>query len=75
MAVDDVVVLRAVGRYQSQNVVNTMHYKITAQTSTELAILASLTLAWDTDIRLEWLARHSDEYTLIGLKAFRVTGA
>lgn len=75
MAVDDVCVIRAVGRYQQQNIVNTLHVQITEQVSSELGILDQLLDSFDTEIRTAWLACHIDTYELIGLKAFRVTGA
>lgn len=75
MAVGDVSLIRIVGRYQSQNCVNTIHYKHTAQVSTELDVLGQLVLAWSTAIEAAWLAAHIDTYELIGYKAFRVTGA
>lgn len=74
MANNDICVLRLVGRYQSQNIVNTFHYRIVNQISTDLEVLEKLTLAWDSIIRNLWVARCIDSYTAVGLKAFRVTG-
>ena len=75
MAVDDICVLRIVGRYQQQNIVNTLHLQIEAQVSSEQEILDQLVIGWDTAFRNAWLAAHIDTYELIGLKAFRVDGA
>jgi len=74
MAVGDELTLRVVGRYQSQNIVNTLHYRITSQAASELAICERLVDLWDTAMRVLWTGRHIDSYTLIGLKAFRKTG-
>ncbi|MCK4958866.1 MAG: hypothetical protein KAT00_05690 [Planctomycetes bacterium] len=75
MAINDVSVLRAVGRYQQQNCVSSFHYRHTAQVTDELEILNDLITAWANLIETEWLAAHIDTYELIGYKAFRVTGA
>lgn len=74
MAVGDVSTLRIVGRYQDQNIVNTMHYKHTAQDTDDEGVLAVLLAAWEADWEAVWLARHSEDYELIGLKAFRQAG-
>lgn len=74
MAVDDIVTLRLVGRYQAQNIVNTLHYRITVQVTDQLDILAALVTEWSSTLVALWLARCSDAYELIGLKAFRKTG-
>jgi hypothetical protein len=74
MAVDDVLTLRVVGRYQDQNIVNTLHYRITAQQSPENDICSALAQQWSTDVQSAWVGDHSDAYTLVGLKAFRQSG-
>lgn len=74
MAVGDELTLRVVGRYQSQNIVNTLHYRIANQTASELLICERLIELWDTALRVLWTGRHIDTYTLVGLKAFRKTG-
>lgn len=74
MAVDDIVSLRVVGRYQSQNVVNTLHYRVVSQSSSEQELLDNLAEGWLTELETPWLARHLDTYTLIGTKAFNDTG-
>jgi hypothetical protein len=74
MAVDDVVGCHVCGRYQSQNIVNTLHFKITQQTVTDHQILQLLAVAWDQAVSTIWLARHIDSYLLIGAKFFSVTG-
>lgn len=74
MAVNDVCTLRVVGRYQDQNIVNTLHYEIMDQDSSDQEILSSLCSGWEAAHETEWLARHIDTYELIGLKAFRKTG-
>lgn len=74
MAVDDIVGVRVVGRYQSQNIVTTLHYKITAQTVAEHQFLQLLTNAWDTNLSAMWAARHIDTYELVGVKGFSKSG-
>jgi hypothetical protein len=74
MAVDDIVGVRIVGRYQSQNIVNTMHYKITAQDDTEHVILQLLAAEWETALKAYWLDLHNDAYSLMGLRAFSLSG-
>lgn len=74
MAQGDTVILRVVGRYQGQNIVNNLHYMITDQESAETQILQNLCAAWNTAIPTTWLARHIDTYTLVGIKAFNKTG-
>lgn len=74
MAVTDELTLRVVGRYQAQNIVNTLHYRIVSQAATELVICQRLVDLWDTALRVLWTGRHIDTYSLIGLKAFRKTG-
>lgn len=76
MAIDDVSVLRIVGRYQQQNCVSSLHYQHTAQVDhDELDTLGEFITAWATACETAWLAAHIDTYELIGYKAFRVTGA
>ena len=75
MATGDVSVIRVIGRYQSQNIVNTLHYFHTLQVSTEIDVLEDLCTAWLLAHETAWVARHLDSYTLIGLKAFRQSGA
>jgi hypothetical protein len=74
MAVNDVCTLRVIGRYQSQNIVNTLHYRIAAQDSGDDEILNQLCIAWEADVQSYWDAVHSNQYNLEGLKAFRKTG-
>lgn len=74
MAVQDECTLRIIGRYQSQNIVNTMHYRITAQSTDDKDILDQLCALWATANQSEWLGCHSTAYELIGLKAFGKTG-
>lgn len=75
MAVDDISVLRVVGRYQQQNCVSSFHFQHTVQATDEIDILMELILAFGNDIETAWLAAHIDTYELVGYKAFRVTGA
>ena len=75
MAANDVILLRVVGRYQQQNIVNTLHYQINMQTSTEAAVLGMFLTDWATANETAWLNCHIDTYELIGYKAFRVDGA
>lgn len=74
MAAEDVLSLRVVGRYQDQNIVNTLHYVIDEQGETEADICEVLIDEWDTAMQVLWLGRHIDTYELVGLKAFRETG-
>lgn len=74
MAQTDEVTLRVVGRYQAQNIVNTLVYRIVDQAVSELNVLTELLDQWDTNIKAGWLARHLDTYELVGLKAFNKTG-
>lgn len=75
MAVDDISVLRIVGRYQQQNCVSSLHYQHQLQGSSEIEVLDNLISIWSTAMETEWLAAHLDTYTLVGYKAFRVSGA
>lgn len=75
MAIGDVISVRIVGRYQDQNIVNTLHYQITGQTVSERNVLRDFLDAWDTQLEAAWLARHIDSYELVGIKAFNDTGA
>lgn len=74
MAVGDICTLRVVGKFQDQNIVNTLHYRITSQAATEHDVLESLCLGWETALKSSWVGRHITTYTLVGLKAFRKTG-
>lgn len=74
MAVDDVVTLKIVGRYQDQNIVNTTHWQIIEQASAETGVLANLITAFQGAIETAWRARHIDSYELVGYKAFNHTG-
>lgn len=74
MAVGDEFTLRVVGRYQEQNIVNTLHYRIINQTASDQEILNALLILWETALEVAWCARHIDTYTLVGTKAFGKTG-
>lgn len=74
MAVDDVAVLRIVGAYQDQNIVNTMHYKISSQANGDEDQWQELCDEWLASFETAWLARHIDAYNLTGVKAFTVKG-
>lgn len=74
MAVGDVAVLRIVGRYQSQNIINTMHYRIVVQANGDTEAWQELVDEWWTNFGSVWTARHIDAYELVGLKAFTVKG-
>jgi hypothetical protein len=74
MAQGDECTLRIIGRYQSQNIVNTMHYRIADQTTDDKDILDQLCTLWETANKTDWLACHNTAYTLVGLKAFGKTG-
>lgn len=75
MATGDVSTLRVVGRYQGQNVVNTMHYKHTDQQGGDQDILRDLCIAWSNGLQSAWLARHNAAYELVGIKAFVKKGS
>lgn len=74
MAIGDIVSLRVVGRYQSQNIVNTFHYRISLQGANEKEVLEQLVDTWDDDVQPAWSSNHIDSYNLVGLKAFNHTG-
>lgn len=74
MATGDNFVLRVVGRYMDQNIVNTLHYNLENQVQGDQDILTKACVDWDTNFRSAWLAAHSTAYELIGVKAFRVNG-
>lgn len=74
MAVDDYVGLHVVGRYQSQNIVNTFTYRIAGQTVTDHNVLTQLVEGWNTAFATIWVTRHIASYFLIGVKAFSLTG-
>lgn len=74
MAVSDIIGVQIHGRYQGQNIVNVMHYRITAQETGEDDILYDFALAWETTFKTTWLARHIDTYKLMGVKFFNLTG-
>lgn len=74
MAEGDIVSLRVVGRYEQQNIVNTLHYQVVSQAEAEQDVLDLLCTIWDGQISGIWVARHSDGYTLVGVKAFNHTG-
>lgn len=75
MAVDDIVGIRVVGQYQGQNIVQVMHYKILAQTDDDHTVLTTLAVQWLADFDTAWLTVHSDQYFLIGVRTFSLTGA
>lgn len=75
MAIDDIAVLRIVGNYQSQNIVNTMHYVVTDQIGGDATLWQQLCDDWISTYETEWLARHIDTYELVGIKAFTVKGS
>lgn len=74
MAINDELKLRVVGRYQDQNIVNSLCYRIDEQAASEHEVCQALVDAWITDLKSLWLNAHIDSYELIGVKAFRQTG-
>lgn len=74
MAANDIVGIHITGRYQAQNIVSTLHFKIKAQTVTDHEVLQTLVVAWDTAMTTAWLARHIDSYELVGLRGFSKSG-
>lgn len=75
MAQDDIIGLSIIGRYQDQNISNTIHYRIADQADTENDVLTTLCVDWQTTLKIPWLAVHNAAYSLMGLKAFNVLGA
>lgn len=71
---NDVAILRVVGRYQDQNIVNNFHYVLLNIEPPDPFALTNLATFWATDIGPDWLARHSLQYTLVGVKAFIAKG-
>lgn len=74
MAVGDVAVLRVLGTYQNQNIVNTLHYRIITEGSTPQSRLDSLCQQWSTDLQAVWIAAHIDTYELSATQANLVKG-
>jgi hypothetical protein len=74
MAVGDIAVLRIVGRYQQQNIVNTMHYRLSVQSTDDAQLWNDLVQAWYNTHSAAWIAEHVDTYTWVGLKAFTAKG-
>lgn len=74
MAEGDIVGIRCVGRYQDQNIVQTLHYEIVGQTISDHMILQVLSDAWDAKFSAAVVARSCDDYTLVGVKAFSLSG-
>lgn len=74
MPVGDIAVVRIIGRFQDQNIVNTMHYRVTIQGGDDVDLWDQLAVEWETTNSPLWLARMSDEYELQGIKAFTVKG-
>lgn len=74
MSANDVAVVRVVGRFQDQNISNSFHYVLLSIDPPDNEALQNLATFWYTDIGAAWLARHSDAYELIGVKAFVAKG-
>lgn len=74
MSVADLMQLKIVGRLQDQNCVQTLCYEISQQAAGEEAIAKQLCIAWYSTHGTAFLARCSEDYTLVGLKAFGLTG-
>lgn len=74
MAENDIVGVRVCGRYQEQNIVQTLHYKVATQTAPEHDTLQLLATAFQTKFLSALLARHIDTYTLVGFQTFSLTG-
>lgn len=74
MAVGDIGILRVVGNFQSQNIVNSLHYEVTTQATSDLVLWDDLAAGWWSDFQAEWSARHSDAYTVEGIKVFTIKG-
>jgi hypothetical protein len=75
MTVGDIAVLRAVGRYQDQNIVNTMHYEVKVQAGDDIDLWQQLADDWATANSTLWLGRHIDAYSLVGIKVFTAKGS
>lgn len=74
MPVGDIAVLRIIGRYQDQNIVNTMHYRVTSQAGGDDDLWDQLCVEWELTNGPLWLARMGGTYELQGVKAFTVKG-
>ncbi len=74
MPVGDIAVMRIVGRFQDQNIVNTQHWRVTTQGSGDEELWDQLCVEWTVTNGPLWLARMSDQYQLQGTKAFTVKG-
>lgn len=75
MAVGDIAILNIVGRYQSQNIVTTLHYEVITQGSDEEAILGALCTQWKATHESGLVAQLNDQMTIIGYKAFNKVGS
>lgn len=74
MPTGDIAVVRIIGRFQDQNIVNTMHYRVTNQAGADVDLWDQLCVEWELTNSPLWLARMSDDYVLQGVKAFTVKG-
>lgn len=74
MAEGNVAVMRIVGRYQDQNIVNTLHYELETQTGPEPLQWQELCTDWENANLTQWLLSHVDTYTLVGIKVFTAQG-
>lgn len=74
MAQDDIVGLHIVGRFQGQNISQTIHYKMMTQVSSDNTILGLLAASFETTHKSSWLAIHNVAYSLMGIRGFSLTG-
>lgn len=74
MAVGDICVLRVLGEYQNQNIVNTLHYRIVTEGSQPEDRLDALCSAWSSALQSIWIAAHIDTYILAATQANLVKG-
>lgn len=74
MAIGDVGVLRVVGKFMDQNVVNTIHYEVTHQSGSDTDMWQTLAAEWELVNEPAWATRHSSSYELTGIKVFTAKG-
>jgi len=69
MATNDILALKVHGVYQKQNIVQTLHYKVTQQSCSDWVLLGRLCDAWNTAHTTDWLGNHNSDYLLAGIRA------
>lgn len=74
MAVGDYLMMKVIGRVQQQNIVNSLCWEISEQASTDAQICAGLAVDFETEVKTVWQLAHSDDYMLVGIKVYSLTG-